>query len=358
MQEYLKIYSNEFNQVFIDIKQRYLSRPNFPKLIVGTGLSISMSIPGMLELAKKLGKEFDSIGDPILKEAWDKYKAKIETEGLESALLDVSAYEKLFIEKIREITSEFILDSEYLQHPNIKMNKSGFEKLIKYLSNSVSETFPLIDIMTPNYDRIIELVCDKLKLRTTLGFFGSVYQTFDSNVLKNPYEYYKNQVPLVRIFKPHGSVNWIKENEKEYQINDYHLLKDNKQNIDIVAPGRSKYEVGMVNEIFRCHREVFNELISDSRKNFSIFVYGYGFNDQHFNTVFENTGKDVIVLTRTIKQSFVNKALQHENWTLFYHNVDSEIDVTDKNYMIHKCKKYIVDQPLWDIDIFTDIFLG
>lgn len=358
MEEHIKIDSNEFEQVFINIKQRYLSRPRLPKLIVGTGLSISMNIPGMFDLAKKLNEEFDSIDDTSLKETWDKYKVKIENEGLEAALLDVSAHEKLFIEKIREITGEFILDGEYSQHLHIEENISGFEKLIKYLSSSVSETLPLIDIMTPNYDRIIELVCDKLKISTTLGFFGSIYQTFDLNVLKDPYGYYKKQTPLVRIFKPHGSVNWLKKNGKEYQINDYHLLKDNKQSIDIVAPGRSKYEVGMVNDIFRCHREVFNDLISDSRKEFSIFIYGYGFNDQHFNTVFENTEKDVIVLTRTIKQSFVDKALQHENWTLFYHNVDSERSNTNVSYMIYKCKKYIVDEPLWDINIFADIFLG
>lgn len=358
MEEHLKIDSSEFVKIFTDIKQRYLSNPNLPKLIVGTGLSIAMNIPGMSALAKKLDEEFNSIGNPTLKETWKKYKEKIDTEGLESALLDISVHEELFIEKIRELTSEFILESEYDQHSNIEMNTSGFEKLIKYLSISVSENLPLIDIMTPNYDRIIELVCDKLKLRTTLGFFGSIYQTFDFNVLKDPYMHYKKQTPIVRIFKPHGSVNWIKKNEKEYQINDYQLLKENKQNIDIVAPGRSKYEVGMVNDIFRCHREVFNELISDSKKNFSIFVYGYGFNDQHFNTVFENTEKDVIVLTRTIKQSLVNKALQHENWTLFYHNVDGEIEITDKNYMIYKCKTYIIDQPLWDMDIFADVFLG
>lgn len=149
------------------------------------------------------------------------------------------------------------------------------------------------------------------------------------NVLKTPYTSYRKQVPLVCIFKPHGSVNWIKKCDKEYQINDYHLLKDNKVNIDIVAPGRSKYEVGMVNDIFRSHREIFNELISDSRKDFS-----------------------------TIKHSFVIKALQHENWTLFYHDVDDEKDVLDKDYMIYKCKKYIINQPLWDMDIFTDTFLG
>ena len=183
MEEYLNIASNEFELLFTDIKRRYLSNPNFPKLIVGTGLSITMNIPGMSALAAKLDEKFESIGDTILKKTWEKYSSKIKTDGLEAALLDVSIHEELFIEKIREITSEFILDSEYAQHSNIEMNISGFEKLIKYLSNSVSESFSLIDIMTPNYDRIIELICDKLRLRTTLGFYGSVYQTFDLNVL-------------------------------------------------------------------------------------------------------------------------------------------------------------------------------
>ena len=174
MEEYLNINSNEFEQLFSDIKRRYLSNTNFPKLIVGTGLSISMNIPGMSALAKKLDEKFESIDDPLLKETWEKYKAKIEIDGLAAALLDVSVNEELFVEKIKEITSEFILDNEYVQHANIEMNTSGFEKLIKYLSISVSENFPLIDIMTPNYDRIIELIYDKLRLRTTLGFIGSI----------------------------------------------------------------------------------------------------------------------------------------------------------------------------------------
>ena len=87
MEEHLKIDSNEFEQVFINIKQRYLSRLNFPKLIVGTGLSISMSIPGMSALAKKLEEEFDSVSDTSLKETWDKYKGKIKNEGLEAMVL-------------------------------------------------------------------------------------------------------------------------------------------------------------------------------------------------------------------------------------------------------------------------------
>lgn len=76
-----------------------------------------------------------------------------------------------------------------------------------------------------------------------------------------------------------------------------------------------KYKSEMINSFFRCHREIFNELITDSKKNYSIFIYGYGFNDQHFNTVFEDTQKDVLVLTRTIF-CFANSSKRLHSWFL------------------------------------------
>lgn len=352
MEEILDICGTEFEKIYEDIKKRYLSNTNFPKMIIGTGLSISMGIPGMYSLGQKLDDEFSNLESCHLKEIWDSHKDKIKSDGLEAALLDVSTNEDIFIKRIKEITSEFILDEEYAQHSNIMSCVSGFEKLLEYLSRTVSVNNPLIDVMTPNYDRIIELTCDKLKLRTTLGFFGNTYQSFNSNILKSPYDFYAKRTPLVRVFKPHGSINWIKRDDGEYQCNDYQFLKDNKQRIDIVAPGRSKYEAGMINDIFRCHREIFNEIISDSKKDFSIFIYGYGFNDQHFNSVFEDTEKNVIVLTKEIKYQFIEKALKHDNWTLFYQDSNDE----NKNYMIYRQKKYILNEKLWDLSIFSKYF--
>jgi hypothetical protein len=356
----MDIDKEEFDYIFADIKERYLSSINFPKLIIGTGLSIAMNIPGMSKLAKKLNKTFESVNDLDLKNLWNKYKTKIDDEGLETALSNISTSEESFVEKIRAITSEFILDEEYNQHFNILNEISGFEKLLKYLLRTVSVNNQLIDIMTPNYDRVIELICDKLKLPTTLGFSGNMYQTFNENILKQPYLYLSKNTPLVRLFKPHGSVNWIKRDNKEYQINDYEFLKNNKQYIDIVTPGSMKYKSGMINSIFRCHREIFNELITDTKKNFSIFIYGYGFNDEHFNTVFEDTQKDVVVLTRTIKKSFLDKAMENKNWTLFYKYEDKDKDEKSEkgSYMVYKCKKYNINLELWDINIFSQTFLG
>lgn len=59
----MNIDSEEFEPIFMDIKERYLSGVYFPKLIVGTGLSIAMNIPGMSKLAEKLEKSFENIGE-------------------------------------------------------------------------------------------------------------------------------------------------------------------------------------------------------------------------------------------------------------------------------------------------------
>ena len=119
-----------------------------------------------------------------------------------------------------------------------------------------------------------------------------------------------------------------------------------------------KYQYGLTHQLFRIHRETFNELISDNSNSFSIFIYGYGFNDQHFDTVFENTTKDVIVLTKDIKQEIVAKAEVNTNWTLFYKNIIGEKSEQGISYMVHRGKKYFIDKDLWDMENFSEEFLG
>lgn len=354
----LDIEGDEFELIFSEIKESYLSSTNFPKLIIGTGLSIAMGVPGMVKLGGKLEEEFNKCNDTSLLKKWHKYSHKIKSHGLEEALLEVSSEEEDFVEKIKHITGMFILEEEYKMHDNIISRDSGFEKLLNYLANTVSVNNRIIDIMTPNYDRIIEIICDKLKLTSTLGFSGGLYQKFDERILQNPYSYFNKDVNVVRIFKPHGSVNWIKDGEVEYQTNDYELLKSKKERIDIIAPGSMKYKYGLINDIFRCHREIFNKLITDTSKSYSLFIYGYGFNDQHFNTVFQNTEKNILVLTRSINDNFLDRAIKNKNWTVFYKYEISKDKNSEKSFMIYKGNKYEINYDLWDINIFTSIFLG
>ena len=357
----------EFEEIFSDIKKRYLSTTNFQKFIIGTGLSITFEIPGMSRLAEELTVNFSKHENSKYRDAWDKCESIVKKNGLEAALLTVPT-DNDFVEKIREITGKFILEADYKVRENILRNKSAFEELLGYLIRSVSVNKKIIDVMTPNYDLIIETVADKLDLITTLGFKGNLFQTFDQEILKNPNNYFNNKNnTILRVFKPHGSINWINRNDHTYQTNDYTYLEKNSNFIEVVAPGSMKFQYGMTHDLLRQHREIFNSVYTDSTSNHSIFIYGYGFNDQQFDTVLENTKKDVIVLSMEIKKDIIDRALSNINWTLFYKNVAGEDKVTDDySFMVHKGKQYKLvsdensglDPNLWNLEVFVKSFIG
>ncbi|HEM3643001.1 TPA: SIR2 family protein [Streptococcus suis] len=349
----------EFEEIFSDIKNRYLSTTNFPKFIIGTGLSITFNIPGMHGLANELDANFSKHRNSKYKDTWEKCEPTVRRNGLEAALLTIPTQDNDFVERIREITGKFILEADYKVRENILKNKSAFEELLGYLIRSVSVNKKIIDVMTPNYDLIIETVADKLNLITTLGFNGNLFQTFDQEILKNPSKYYNNNNTILRVFKPHGSINWINRDGYTYQTNDHTYLEMNSNCIEVVAPGSMKFQYGMTHDLLRQHREIFNSVYTDSMSNHSIFIYGYGFNDQQFDTVFENTKKDVIVLSMEIKKDIIDRALTNTNWTIFYKQIkeDKEVD-DDYSFMVYKGKQYKLNSQLWNLDDFVKVFIG
>lgn len=350
--EHLDIHGDAFDEIVEDIKQRNLSRNNMPKLIIGTGLSIVYGVPGMKDLADFLNKEINGSDNEKVKKMWSNRYSAIERNGLEAGLANITQEETVLVDTIKNLTARFILESEEIQHNSIWERDTGFSKLLAYLSGTVGVNHKVIDIMTPNYDRIIEIVCDKLEIGVITGFRGNIYGRYHSGFLRKPDDMYNcRNCSWVRLFKPHGSINWINENGNEYLINDYHVLQEKTEYIEIVAPGSSKYREGFVNNTYREMREAFNELLIQ-KDNYSLMFYGYGFNDDHFDTVFfQSFKRNVLILAREVKPEIIDKALKAKNITIFYHE-------KNKEYMIYKSKKYMIDLPLWDIDQFADVFFA
>lgn len=350
--EHLNVEQEVFDDIVEEIKQKNLSRNNMPKLIIGTGLSVIYGVPGMKELSGYLHKHINELREKDVKDMWNKHYPNIQKNGLEAGLSNLIPEESMLVDVIKPMTANFILESEEKLHNEILNRDTGFSRLLKYLSGTVSINRRVIDIMTPNYDRIIELVCDKNGLGVITGFSGNIYGKFNKNLLKQPADTYNlKNTTWVRIFKPHGSLNWINENGQVCLTNNYEVLRKKIEHIEIVTPGNSKYRVGLTNNTFRCMREEFNELLNPE-DNYSLLIYGYGFNDDHFDTaLFDSFQKNVLILARDVKIEIINKALERKNITVFYHE-------DDKECMIYKSKKYIIDVPLWDINRFADIFLG
>lgn len=345
--------SDEFDEIIISLKNDNLSRNNMPKIIVGTGLSASFGVPGMWELSKELKKKMNNHSIKVVKDAWESKESEIERVGLEEGLKTINSSENQLVDEIKKATSAFILQEEQKRLSEIYERSSGFEKLLLYLKSTCSVNHGIIDIMTPNYDRIVEILCDKCSVSVITGFKGEIFQSFDPLRLKNPeYQYNLRNNFFVRLFKPHGSINWVIKNGKEYLINDFYFLSKNSDDIEIIAPGSSKYEAGMLNNTFRTMREGFNELISDINKPYSLLIYGYGFNDSHFNTViFQNTCKNVLILSKEIKDDVIEKALKNHKITIFYQK-------DDKEYMVYKGEKIEINRSLWNMDEFADVFFG
>lgn len=345
---------DKYNSIIQDIKETYLSKTKYPKLIVGTGLSIYYKLPGMARLAEKLEKEFIACRCVKSQTTWEKVRNDIFNKGLEEGLSKINPYgqdEREFIDRIRKITAKFILEEEIKLFDTIFNSESGFKKLIKYLESTSSNNYPVLDIMTPNYDRIIEIVCDSLKITVTSGFCGDNICSFNNVFLKNPNKFYSKDNFLVRLFKPHGSLNWLKLNGEVILTNDNMRLLKNCDDIEIITPGTSKYEKGLIDENYRVVRETFNETLEI--KNYSIVIFGYGFNDEHFNAVLYSKFAyvPILIISKTIKEEIVQKALSNQNLTLFY-------ECAGKNYLVYKKCKYDLEKNMWDIDIFANVFLG
>lgn len=326
----LKIQSDDFNEIAVDIKQRNLSKNNMPKLIVGTGLSITYGVPGMQKLAEYLNTEIAKPDQSDVRSMWEARYAAIQARGLEAGLANITGSENILVDVIKKLTAKYILESEENLHQTILERDTGFSRLLRYLAGTAGVNHRIIDIMTPNYDRIIEMICDKLGIGIISGFQGNVYCRFQRNMLRQPERIYncKKQV-WVRLFKPHGSINWVNEEGKEYLTNDYSVLHSKAEYIEIVAPGSSKYRESSVNNTFRCMREDFNELLRPE-DSYSLLFYGYGFNDDHFDTaLFDSFYKDVLILARDVRKEILDRALSNRNITIFYQE-------KDKEYMIYK----------------------
>jgi len=348
----MNIGTDKFDEIVEDIKQKNLSRSNMPKLIIGTGLSVIYGVPGMNALAEELNQKLSASSSKPIKTAWGKYYADICKNGLEAGLANIASDDDFLVNEIKEITARYILDQEEVLHSDIFNQNTGFSKLLSYLDDTVSVNKKIIDVMTPNYDRIIEIICDKLNIGVITGFSGCVYGKFNKDLLKDPAQMYNcKSRAWVRLFKPHGSINWIYKDGSECLTNDYEILKNNTQFIEIVTPGSSKYKIGLTNNTFRCMREEFNELL-DSDENYSLLIYGYGFNDDHFDTaLFESFQKNVLILARDVKPEIIAKALSRKNITVFYREANTDM-------MIYKAEKYVIDYPIWDINAFAEIFMG
>ena len=148
-------------------------------------------------------------------------------------------------------------------------------------------------------------------------------------------------------------MNWIEENGKVYCINDYNTLFEKINKIQIITPGSSKYELALTTDVIRKIRERFNNIL-ESDNSCSLIFFGYGFNDEHFNTVFLEKAKcsNILIISKDVKEEIQELALNNDNITIIFKDSD------DNNQIIYKNTKHQTRKAFWDLDEFCNLFLA
>lgn len=324
--------------------------------IVGSGLSCAEGISGMKALSEKLMEDVPNKLSNEDMECWRNIEETLNNgTDLESTLQQNKAtnnIERAIIESAYELIS-----SEDISIFKEIIEKSRKLRFSEYLSCFNVDLYNLV-VITTNYDLLIEYACEIKGLVYSDSYYGKIISKYspenaEKEMLKGiksgkkPMNHYK---PHIKIYKPHGSINWKLINGKLNKINHVNCGIP-----CIITPGSNKYEKGY-EEPFDYHIGKMGQEIDNAKR--LIFI-GYGFNDNHLEThlsKLENISKPKLIVTRTLYGN-AKKIVDNSPNTIAI----EEMKINDKScgtrIYFEKQIYEIKDKKIWDIaELIKEVF--
>ena len=180
-----------------------------------------------------------------------------------------------------------------VKNENVIKNYRNFYKIIFNMSKK--DKAP-IHIFTTNYDLLNEKALEESNINFTTGFQGEINRKFNMGCfnfrLVDDLKVFKNKIQLeknyIKLYKLHGSINWIKTNSSEIiQSNISDKNNDELQNMMIYPQVSKKMEtlISPFSELLR----IFS--INLQNKDAALMIIGYGFNDDHINEIITSSLK-------------------------------------------------------------------
>jgi hypothetical protein len=318
--------------------QKYVE--NVPLILIGTGGTIPYGLPGMHELSNHLFNQLN-----------EKYKTNSEwiifterlTVGidLESALTDLSLNDDILC-NITKATWQLVTDYD-LQLLN-KLVQSKTKLPLAKLINKFYQPHPqCVNIITTNYDRVIEYACDQYNIRTDTKFHGNYIKYFSASMLGT-----KN---VVNILKVHGSLDLFKD--KDNLVYSIPIQKEVPIGFipEIIAPGSSKYR-SVLKGTCRQVLHHADSLINDAKGYLCI---GYGFNDEQIQANIISgikTGKPIVVVTKKISDMAAKLLLDSSTKCII---IQESKDIPNSTEFVGNNESITVSGTYWTIDGFMEI---
>jgi hypothetical protein len=311
----------EIKEKIFTIIQNYLKTP--PVIIWGSGATVPFGLPSMWKLNEII-------------------KAKIPEFDQDCDNLEIELGKEKYIElmpQIRNIIWDAIseVDKEVLQ--KLLVSNSDDFNGIKKLVEKISDAHPKVtNIITTNYDCIIENVLSFHGIPFTDGFLGKELSLFDESLFSS-----KN---IVNIVKVHGSLNWF-----DFGGEIRYLQNNIESSVpQIICPGKNKYQ--------EAYKSPYRELIQKSdlfiNSADSFLVVGFGFNDEHLTPRIKSKikkGTPIVVITKIISETCLIELESAEKYVLLEDEGDDKTKVTVKERNSEK-QIIILEGNFWSLNNF------
>lgn len=275
--------------------QLYLQ--SVPCMVVGTGATIPHGLPSMGGLAQHI-REVVTPGDGE-HPTWTSFLQELDVDGdLERALQAVEVSESLVDQVVRETWQ--LVNAADLRMLAALVPDRNLLPLSRYLRFLLRTATPQIDVITTNYDRMIEYAADAVRSPAYDGFSPGLVRHFDLSAERSPARSEWPHRPAIRVWKVHGSLDWFSGPLDEPVSVPLQAEIPAALQPLIVTPGVSKYR--------KTHAEPFRTVMTEADAALSrascFLCIGYGFNDEHVQPRLvqqvRHRGAPVVVVTRTL----------------------------------------------------------
>lgn len=220
-----------------------------------------------------------------------------------------------------------------------------YSKFYNHIFKQRSIESPKVSIFTTNYDLFNEKALEDNNITYTTGFSSGLSKKFDINQFKyrqvDDTDRYKDRWQPIsneaNLYKIHGSINW-----KTLSGGELFQVEDNSDSETVVIyPTMLKHRETAQAPYSELFREFANAL---QKKNTTLIVMGYGFPDEHINTIISQNLKNqdftLIVFGDISEPNMEAFYKEHENLNI--HLIGGKIDDEQKGHFF----KVIVDEFL------------
>jgi hypothetical protein len=244
-----------------------------PVVVIGSGASVPYGLPGMGALGEQLVKRI--VPEDSEKDIWAKICAKFsDSVGIES-VLDELPPESPLLRKVIQETWKIVNSCDCKAFEDRVTVEIG--RLLFRLAQTSGRR---VDVVTTNYDRLVEYAAEGRGLSWFDGFGPGYRRTPWTDGLPVIRRSASSGVPaekMVAIWKVHGSLDWFVDGSGHVFSIPLRTTLPNDCAPCIVTPGRIKYERTQ----YEPFRTVLSEADAAMKRAGGAFCVGYGFNDRH-----------------------------------------------------------------------------